>query len=68
MPAAAGWDATPLAAAGPPAVAPFRPTFGEGVMAVDIFLALTLCLSAVAGDAGFVTRLFPRVLLAIYKQ
>ena len=37
-------------------------------MAVDIFLALTLCLSAVAGDAGFVTRLFPRVLLAIYKQ
>ena len=67
LPAAAGWNAALVAAADPPAVAPLRPAFGEGVMAVDIFLALTLGLSALAGDAGFVTRLFPLVLLTACK-
>ena len=67
LPAAAGWDAAPVAGPGPPAGILLRPIFGEGATAVGNFLALTLCLSEVAGDNGFVTRLFPLVLLAVYK-
>ena len=67
LPAAAGWDPALAAAADPPAVAPLRPAFGEGVMAAGDLLALTLGLSAVAGDAGFVTRLFSLALLTVCK-
>lgn len=67
LPAAAGWDAMPAAAADPPAVAPLRPAFGEVVIEAGNLLPLTLGLSAVAGDAGFVTRLFSLALLTVCK-
>ena len=67
LPAAAGCDAALVAAADAPALAPLRPAFGEGVIAAGDFLALALDLSAMAGDAGFVTRLFSLVLLTVCK-